>query len=109
MAVSAEGAIDVYAAAGMGRPGIVILSGEFLDGLDWDERPNLQMALLRRLLDDRIRSMRRENIVESRCSSELLAEAIRRYQNRALTTAEIIAKLVRAPVIEQADLLENAA
>ncbi len=94
-AVAADGVIDVYAAAGMERPDISILSDEFLDGLDRTERPNLQMALLRRLLDDRIRSMRRENIVESRRFSELLAEAIRRYQNRALTTAEIIAELVR--------------
>ena len=94
-AVSAEGVIDVYAAAGMERPDISILSDEFLDGLDRTERPNLQMALLRRLLGDRIRSMRRENIVESRRFSELLEAAIRRYQNRALTTAEIIAELVR--------------
>ncbi len=94
-AVSADGVIDVYAAAGMERPDLSILSDEFLDGLDRSARPNLQMALLRRLLDDRIRSLRRENIVESRRFSELLAEAIRRYQNRALTTAEIIAELVR--------------
>lgn len=33
--------------------------------------------------------------MESRRFSELLAEAIRRYQNWALTTAEIIAELVR--------------
>jgi len=59
------------------------------------ERPNLQLALLRRLLEDRIRSLRRENVVESRRFSELFEEAIRRYQNRALTTAEIIAELVR--------------
>jgi type I restriction enzyme R subunit len=94
-AVASDGVIDVYAAAGMERPDISILSDEFLDGLQLTEKPNLQFALLRRLLDDRIRTLRRENVVASRRFSELLEEAIRRYQNRALTTAEIIAELVR--------------
>lgn len=93
-AVASDGVIDVYASAGMERPDISILSDEFLDGLQLTEKPNLRLALLRRLLDDRIRTLRRENVVESRRFSEMLEEAIRRYQNRALTTAEIIAELV---------------
>jgi len=93
-AVASEGVVDVFAAAGMERPEISVLSDEFLEGLKLTEKPNLQLALLRRLLDDRIRTMRRQNVVESRRLSEMLEEAIRRYQNRALTTAEIIAELV---------------
>ncbi|MCB1015086.1 MAG: DUF3387 domain-containing protein, partial [Acidimicrobiales bacterium] len=54
----------------------------------------LQVELLRRLLDDEIRSQRRTNVVQSRRFSELLDEAINRYTNRALSTAEIIAALV---------------
>ncbi|MBX3313770.1 MAG: type I restriction endonuclease subunit R [Actinobacteria bacterium] len=93
-AVVSEGVIDVYAAAGIDKPELSILSDEFLDGLARAERPNLQLELLRRLLDDEIRSQRRTNLVQARRFSELLDEAINRYTNRALSTAEIIAALV---------------
>ncbi len=93
-AVVSDGVIDVYAAAGIDNPELSILSDEFLDGLARAERPNLQLELLRRLLNDEIRSQRRTNLVQSRRFSELLDEAINRYTNRALSTAEIIAALV---------------
>lgn len=94
-AVAADEVVDVYAAAGMERPDISILSDQFLDQLARDPRPNLQMELLRRLLADQIRTIRRTNVVRSRQFSELLDEAIMRYTNRTLTTAEIIAELVK--------------
>jgi type I restriction enzyme R subunit len=93
-AVVAEGVMDVYAASGIENPELSILSDEFLDGLMSAERPNLQLELLRRLLNDEIRSQRRSNLVQARRFSEMLDEAIHRYTNRALTTAEIIAALV---------------
>ena len=94
-AVAADEVVDVYAQLGMEQPDLSILSDEFLDGLSHDPRPNLQMELLKRLLDDRIRTLRRSNLVQSRQFSELLDDAIRRYTNRALTTAEIIGELVK--------------
>lgn len=94
-AVAADEVVDVYAQLGMERPDLSILSDEFLDGLSQDARPNLQMELLKRLLNDRIRSLRRTNLVQSRQFSELLDDAIRRYTNRTLTTAEIIGELVK--------------
>jgi type I restriction enzyme R subunit len=93
-AVVSEGVIDVYAAAGIDKPELSILSDEFLDGLAKAERPNLQLELLRRLLNDEIKTQRRTNLVQARRFSELLDEAINRYTNRALSTAEIIAALV---------------
>jgi type I restriction enzyme, R subunit len=93
-AVVSEGVIDVYAAAGIENPELSILSDEFLEGLVQGDRPNLQLELLRRLLNDEIRSQRRTNLVQARRFSELLDEAINRYTNRALSTAEIIAALV---------------
>ena len=93
-AVAADEVIDVYAAAGIDRPDLSVLSDAFLDGLANGDRPNLQMELLRRLVNDQIRSVRRQNIVQARLFSDLLDDAIRRYTNRTLTTAEIIAELV---------------
>jgi type I restriction enzyme R subunit len=93
-AVAADEVIDVYAAAGAERPDISILSDAFLEGLKKSDRPNLQAELLKKLINDKIRSLRRRNIVEARRFSELLDEAIHRYQNRTLSSAEIIAELV---------------
>jgi type I restriction enzyme R subunit len=78
----------------MDRPDISILSNEFLEGLTKTERPNLQLELLRKLLNDEIRTVRRKNIVQARLFSDLLEAAIATYTNRSLTTAEIIAQLV---------------
>ena len=92
-AVSADGVIDIYAELGVDKPDISILSDAFLDRLANDDRPNLQMQMLRRLLNDEIRTKRRTNVVEARKFSELLETAILKYTNRTLTTAEIIAEL----------------
>lgn len=94
-AVTADEVIDIYQLAGVDTPELSILSDEFLDALAHGERPNLQLGLLRRLLNDEIRTVQRTNVVQARRFSEQLEEAINRYTNRSLTTAEIIAELVK--------------
>jgi type I restriction enzyme R subunit len=94
-AIAADEVLDVYKLAGVETPELSILSDEFLDGLATKEKPNLQMGLLRRLINDQIKTVQRTNLVQARRFSEQLDEAINRYTNRALTTAEIIAELVK--------------
>lgn len=94
-AVAADQVVDVYKMAGVDTPEISILSDEFLDSLAEKEKPNLQLGLLRRLLNDQIRTVQRKNIVQGRNFSEMLDEAVNRYTNRSLSTAEIIAELVK--------------
>ena len=94
-AIAADEVLDVYKLAGVETPELSILSDEFLDGLTTKEKPNLQMGLLRRLINDQIKTTQRTNLVQARKFSEQLDEAINRYTNRALTTAEIIAELVK--------------
>jgi type I restriction enzyme R subunit len=94
-AVVADAVIDVYALAGVETPELSILSDEFLDGIAHKDKPNLQMGMLRKLLSDEIRTVQRTNLVQARRFSEQLDDAINRYTNRALTTAEIIAELVK--------------
>ncbi len=94
-AVAADEVVDIYKLAGIESPELSILSDEFLDSLIGKDKPNLQMGLLRRLINDQIRTVQRTNIVQSRRFSEQLDEAINRYTNRALTTAEIVAELVK--------------
>lgn len=94
-AVAADQVVDIYKLAGVETPELSILSDEFLDSLAEKDKPSLQMGLLRRLLNDQIRTVQRTNLVQARKFSELLDEAINRYTNRSLTTAEIIAELVK--------------
>lgn len=94
-AIAADQVVDVYKLAGVETPELSILSDEFLDSLAGKEKPNLQMGLLRRLINDRIRTIQHSNLVQARKFSEQLEEAINRYTNRSLTTAEVIAELVK--------------
>lgn len=94
-AVTADEVVDIYKLAGVETPELSLLSDEFLDALAVKDKPNLQMGLLRRLLNDEIKTVRRTNIVQARRFSEQLEEAVNRYTNRSLSTAEIIAELVK--------------
>lgn len=94
-AVTADEVVDIYKLAGVETPELSILSDEFLDSLVDKDKPNLQMGLLRRLLNDQIKSVSRTNLVQGRKFSEQLEEAINKYTNRSLTTADIIAELVK--------------
>lgn len=94
-AVAADQVVDVYSLAGIDTPEISLLSDEFLNSLATKEKPNLQMGLLQRIINDEIKTVQRTNVVQARKFSELLDESINRYTNRSLTTAEIIAELVK--------------
>ncbi|MFG6161335.1 type I restriction endonuclease subunit R [Actinotignum sp. GS-2025b] len=92
--VTADGVVDVYQFAGMERPELSLLSDEFLDSIGDSGKPNLQAGLLRRLLNDEIHTLQRTNLVQSRKFSAMLTEAVKRYTDRSLTTAGLIAELV---------------
>lgn len=99
--------IDIFQAAGLQNPeisGLNILSEEFMAELREMPRKNLALELLRRLLNDEIKKRSSRNIIQSKRFSEMLAEAIRRYQNNAITAAEIIEEMIRlAKELKQAD------
>lgn len=94
MAVASEEVVDIFAAAGLKTPDISILSDEFLAEVRAMPHRNLAMEVLKKLLNDEIKARARTNLVQSRKFSEMLVEAIRRYQNRAIDTAAVIAELI---------------
>ena len=94
-AVSADGVVDIFGAAGLRRPDISILSDEFLETVKVSPHKNLQLELLKKLLNDEIRSLSRRNVVQSRKFSEMLERTLLGYQNRTLETAAIIVELIR--------------
>jgi len=93
-AVVSEGVVDIFAAAGLKKPDISILSEEFLAEISHLPQRNLAVELLRKLLSDEIKTRSRRNVVQSRLFSELLLASIRKYQNRAVEAAQVIEELI---------------
>jgi type I restriction enzyme R subunit len=86
--------IDIFAAAGLQRPDISILSDDFLDEVRDLPQRNLAVELLNKLLSDEIRTRKRKNVVQARSFSEMLERSIRSYQNRSVQTATVIEELI---------------
>ncbi len=93
-AVSSDEVIDIFAAAGLKKPDISILSDEFLAEVRGMPQQNLAVEMLRKLLESEIKARGRKNIVQARSFAELLEAAIRKYQNRAIETAQVIEELI---------------
>jgi type I restriction enzyme R subunit len=93
-AVSSDEVIDIFTAAGLKKPDISILSDEFLLEVRNMPQRNLAVELLRKLLEGEIKARGRKNIVQARSFAELLEQAIRKYQNRAIETAQLIEELI---------------
>jgi type I restriction enzyme R subunit len=94
-AVVTNEVIDIFAAAGLRKPEISILSDAFLAEVKGMPQKNLAIELLRKLLNDEIKSRMRKNLVQSRSFVEMLERTIRSYQNRTLESAEVIAELIK--------------
>ena len=92
-AVSSNEVIDIFTAAGLKKPDISILSDEFLAEICHMPQQNLAVELLRKLLAGEIKSRGKKNVVQARSFSERLETAIKRYQNRAIETAQVIEEL----------------
>jgi len=93
-AVAPDGVVDLFAAAGLKKPDISILSEEFLAEVRGMPLRNLAVELLRKLLAGEIRTRRRKNVVQAKSFAEMLEQAIRRYQNRAVEAAQVIEELI---------------
>jgi type I restriction enzyme R subunit len=86
--------VDIFAAAGLKKADISILSDEFLGEIRGMPQRNLAVELLRKLLVGEIKTRSQHNVVQARSFTELLERSIRRYQNRAIETAQVIEELI---------------
>ena len=87
-AVASEGVMDIFAAAGLQKPDISILSDEFLAEVRGMPQRNLAVELLRKLLSGEIQTRRKKNVVQAKSFAAMLEQAIRKYQNRAIEAAQ---------------------
>lgn len=93
-AVAPEGVIDIFAAAGLAKPDISILSEDFLAEVRGMPQRNLAVELLQKLLKGELAARRRKNVVQARSFAEMLEQTLRRYQNRAIEAAQVIEELI---------------
>ena len=93
-AVSSEGVVNIFEAAGLKKPDISILSDDFLAEVRGMPQRNLAVELLQKLLHGEIRKRSRKNVVQARSFAELLEKSIRQYQNRSIETAQVIEELI---------------
>ena len=93
-AVVSEGVVDIFAAAGLEKPDVSILSEEFLVEVRDLPHKNVAVELLERLLNDEIRTHSRKNLVQGRSFAEMLERSIRAYQNRTVAAAQVIEELI---------------
>jgi len=103
-AVVSDEVIDIFKAAGLKKPDISVLSDEFLAEVRGLPHKNLAVEMLKKLLLGEIKKKGKRNIVQARSFAEMLEEAMRRYQNRAIETVQIIEELIGlAKEIKEAD------
>jgi len=93
-AVASDEVIDIFAAAGLAKPDISILSDEFLAEVRGMPQRNLAVEMLRKLLQGEIKTRGGKNIVQARSFAEMLENSLRRYQNRAIETAQVIEEMI---------------
>ncbi|MGF7186455.1 type I restriction enzyme R subunit [Desulfitispora alkaliphila] len=87
--------VDVLGSVGLNKPDLSILSDEFLEEVRGLKQKNLAVELLKRLLQGKVKSVSKRNLVQSRKFSELLENSIKKYNNRSVATKEIIEELIK--------------
>ena len=93
-ALVSDDVVDIFQAVGLDKPNIGILDDAFLNDVRNLPERNLAVELLERLLEGEIRTRFARNIVQQVKFSDLLANVIQRYQNRAIETAQVIEELI---------------
>jgi type I restriction enzyme R subunit len=94
-ALVSEQVIDVFDAAGIKKPDISILSEEFLLEIKGMEHKNVAMEVLKKLLNDEIKTRSKKNLVKSKSLMEMLENSIKKYHNKILTAAEVMDELIK--------------
>lgn len=93
-AVTPEGVVDIFAAAGLEKPDVSILSDDFLAEVRGMPQRNLAVELLQKLLKGELKTRGRKNVVQARSFADMLERTLRKYQNRAIEAAQVIEELI---------------
>lgn len=94
-AVVSDQVVDVFDAVGLDKPNIGILDDAFLAEVRNLPERNLAVELLERLLEGEIKSRFASNVVQEKKFSDMLADVVRRYQNRSIEAAQVMEELIQ--------------
>ena len=92
--MTGTGVLDIFAEAGLEKPDISVIDDEFRERFEASEQKNLQLEAVRRLISNEVKIIGKRNVVAGRRFSEMLSEALNRYQNRTIDAAQVIAEIV---------------
>lgn len=103
-AIVSDRVVDIFAAAGLKKPDISILSDEFLAEVKDMPQRNLAFEMLKKLLNDDIKIRMKKNLVQGKSFMEKLEKTIKKYTNKSIETAQVIQELIDlAKNIREAD------
>ena len=94
-AIQEDGIIDIFKAAEKNSPEISIFSEEYMAGLKNMKNKNIAAELLKKLLEGNIRLFKRTNLVKAELFSEKMEAVMNKYNNRLITSAEVIEELLK--------------
>lgn len=107
-ALVSEKVVDIFDAAGIQKPDISILSDEFMEEMRDYEHKNIALETLKKLLNDEIKVREQHSFIQGKKLMDMLNNAIKSYQNKVLTAAEVIEELIKlAKEIKESDSLAN--
>jgi type I restriction enzyme R subunit len=92
-ALSSDGVIDIFEAAGIKSPSVSILSDEFLLEVKNMQQKNIAFELLKKLLSDEVRIRKTKNLVQGKRFSEMLESVVKRYHNNQIDSAQVLQEL----------------
>ncbi|WP_295422164.1 type I restriction endonuclease subunit R [Sulfurovum sp.] len=93
-ALVSEQVIDIFDASGIKKPDISVLSEDFLLEVQGMKHKNIALEVLKKLLNDEIRTRSKTNLVQSKSLMEMLENSIKKYHNKIITAAEVIEELI---------------
>jgi type I restriction enzyme R subunit len=93
-ALVTEQVIDIFDASGIKKPDISILSEEFLMEVQGMKHKNIALEVLKKLLNDEIKTRMKTNLVQSKSLMEMLENSIKKYHNKIITAVEVIDELM---------------
>ncbi|MBD8973219.1 MAG: type I restriction endonuclease subunit R [Clostridiales bacterium] len=94
-AIEQDGVYNIFAKAGQKNPEISILSDEYMDQIRRMKHKNIAAEMLRKLLEDNIRVFARTGVVKAKLFSEKMQQLLKAYNNRLVTSAEVIEELLK--------------
>jgi len=89
-----ESMLELNDILGIKQDELDLFNEDFLNEIASMKRKNIALEILKRLLGDKIKGLERTNLVKSEKFSKLMQELLNKYNNKALTNAEVLDELL---------------